>query len=203
MREGKVASLGLPLQLLGSQEDLVLEHALPYALLAVDSPYPPTRQLLPREVLLKRYPSGIEREWSPLGQNRVVSKKLDVVLPQLSAYPLGHGLEDQLVGLPVQQLLHHALGNVEEGSDPLYTQPDSLLVLGKVRFSVAKVVDKFAEKPLEFSKIELLGLGPRHRGHLQDHPGQGGRRPEHGRGGGGGEAVEEEREARRGPGRGL
>ena len=80
MREGIVTPLRLSLQLLGSQEDLVLEHALPYALLAVDPSDPPTRQLLPREVLLKRYSSGIECKWAPLCQNRGMSKKLDVVL---------------------------------------------------------------------------------------------------------------------------
>ena len=131
-----------------------------------------------------------------------MSKKFDVVLSQLSAYPLRNSLVDQLIGLSVQQLLHHALGDSEDGSDALYAQPDGLFVLGKMRFSVAKVVDKFAEKPLKLIKIELFRLGLRHRGHLQDHPGQGRWRPEHGSSGGGREVVEEGVEPRPRPGRG-
>ena len=50
-----------------------------------------------------------------------MSKKFDVFRGQLPAHLLGLGPEDTLVGLPVQQLLYHALGNVEDGGDPLYT----------------------------------------------------------------------------------
>ena len=52
-----------------------------------------------------------------------------------------------------------------------------------MRFSVAKVVDKFAEKPLKLVKIELSRLGLRHCGYFQDHHRQSGKRLEHRNGG--------------------
>ena len=109
---------------------------------------------------------------------------------QLPLRLLGHGPEHLLPGLAVERSLHHAPGNTEKGRNFLIGQPNGFRLGGEVFFTVPKVVDKLVKKALKSLHIELLLLPPGQARQLQDYPGQGGRCPEHGGGGGGREGVD-------------
>ena len=69
-------------------------------------------------------------------------------------------------------------------------QPDGPRLRGEVSLAVPEVVGKLVEKALKLLHIELLRLPLGQARQLQDYPGQGGRRPEHGGGSGGRKGVD-------------